>query len=143
MRLFVELSVLTPFVALLHVTLQAQTPPPLLARPSPTPRKIVDLAEQTAAMASFKKQLYDRINSQWLTRVKAQEPKLRAGTVRVRFTLTNAGEIRGVRILSNNSDERLKRLIVDAIKHTEIPAPPLLTYQNEVDIDLTFRLVQN
>ncbi len=98
---------------------------------------------QTAALVRFKKQLYDRIYSQWLIRAKAQKAKLRAGTVRVPLTLTRSGVIRDVHILSNNSGERLRRLTVDAIKHAEIPAPPLPTYQKEVDIDLTFRLGQN
>jgi len=75
--------------------------------------------------------------------VKAHEAELRAGTVRVRLTLTDSGKIRDVHILTTGAGGRFKRLTLDAINHTDIAPPPLLKGQREMDCDFTFRLVQD
>ena len=71
-------------------------------------------------MATYKKQLHDRINAQWLARVKAHDAELRVGTVRVHLMLTNAGKVRDLYVLPAGANGRLKRLVADAINHTDI-----------------------
>ena len=91
----------------------------------------------------YKKQLYDRVYTQWLARVKAHDAELRVGTVRVRLTLIDTGKIRDLRLLSTGASGRLKRLTLDAINHTDIAPPPLLKGQRDIDVDLTFRLLEH
>jgi hypothetical protein len=132
------------FAIAIWVSADAQTPPPLLARPSLAPLTFTSRERWNVAWESYKKQLYDRINAQWRATVKAHDDaKLRVGTVLVHFTLTDAGKVRDLYFLPTDASGRLKRLTADAINHTNIAPPPLLEGQKEVDLDLTFRLLQH
>jgi outer membrane biosynthesis protein TonB len=122
---------------------EAQTPPPLLARASPTMVKFTSGEGWVPAIEKYKKELYDRVYAQWLAQVKAHEAKLKIGTVRVGLTIIETGKIRDLRILSTGASRRLEKLTLDAINHTEIAPPPLLTTQSEIYFELTFRLLQH
>jgi hypothetical protein len=121
----------------------AQTPPPMLARASTPIPKFTSGEGWVPAIEKYKKELYDRIYAQWLARVKAHDAELKIGTVRVRLTVTETAQIRDLRILSTGASRRLERLTLDAINHTEIAPPPLLTTQSEASFDLTFRLLKH
>jgi hypothetical protein len=131
------------FAVAISLNAEAQTPPPLLAPPSPPIAKFTSGEQWIPAIEKYKKELYDRVYAQWLARVKAHDAELRVGTVRVRVTLTDTGRIRDLHILSTGASGRLKRLTPDAINHTDIAPPPLLTSQREISFDLTFRLLQH
>ena len=119
---------------------EAQTPPPLLARASPTITKFTSGEGWVPAIEKYNKELYDRLYVEWLARVKTHRAELKVGSVRVGLAVTETGKIRDLRILSTGASRRLERLTLDAINHTEIAPPPLLTTQNEVHFEFTFRL---
>jgi len=72
------------FAISISLAAEAQTPPPLLERPSATPVTFTSGEQWYVAMQSYKKELYDRVYARWLARVKVDDAKLRVGTVRVR-----------------------------------------------------------
>jgi len=119
---------------------EAQTPPPLLARALPTIPKFTSGEGWVPAIEKYNKELYDRLYAEWLARVKTHRAELKVGSVRVGLAVTETGKIRDLRILSTGASRRLERLTLDAINHTEIAPPPLLTTQNEVHFEFTFRL---
>ena len=128
-------------VVAISVNAEAQTPPPLLARVSTPIPKFTSGEFWVPAADKYKKELYARLNAEWLAQVKAHDDaELKIGTVRVSLAVTETGKIRDLRILSSGANRRLERLAVDAINHTEIAPPPLLTTQNEVHFEFTFRL---
>jgi hypothetical protein len=93
---------------------EAQTPPPLLARASTPIAKFTSGEGLVPAIEKYKKEFYDRVYPEWLARVKAHEAELEIGIVRVRFTVTETGRIRDLRILSTGASRRLERLTLDA-----------------------------
>ena len=131
------------FAVVVWASADAQTAPPLLAPPSPVPVTFTSAERWNLAIATYKKQLHDRINAQWLARVKAHSAELRVGTVHVHLTLTNAGKVRDLYVLPAGTNGRLKRLVADAINHTDIAPPPVLEGQKEIGVDLIFRLLQH
>ena len=99
-------------------------------------------AQQSAEAKAFQKRLYDAIGVQWRPRLQAHANELAVGVVHIDLTLTRAGKISNLRVVSNtSSNQRLAELSLDSIKHAKMPAPPTnLLEHGKFKSNLTFNL---
>jgi hypothetical protein len=96
-------------------------------------------SEKNTVSEAYQKRLYDSVGRQWFARMNAYRHELTPGTVDVFLVLSRDGTIRDVRVLANTSDQRVATLVIDAIKHSQIPRPPAaMLNENVFKTDMKF-----
>jgi hypothetical protein len=95
----------------------------------------------TYAEKKFKKLLADRIGRLWYASMETHRKQLVPGVVRIHVAVSPKRKILELRMTSNPSNKLSALLIMDAIRHAEIPSvPPELLIRGAYRDDYTFKI---
>jgi len=98
-------------------------------------------------LGRYKKTISDAIGSRWYYYVNNQIGLLNIGTVSVRFVVMPDGKVKGIKVLSNSSNESFASVSVSSIVEAEIPPIPeevaKLLENSRIEIDYSFTILSN
>ena len=98
-------------------------------------------------LGRYKKMVSDAIGSRWYYYVNNQIGILNVGTVDIRFQLEPNGKVKGIKVLSNTSNESFASVSISSIAEAEIPPIPpevaKLLDNGRLEIDYSFTILSN
>jgi len=98
-------------------------------------------------LGRFKKMLSDAIGSRWYYYVNNEIGLLNIGTVVIRFTVHEDGSVKGIKVLSNTSNESFATCSIRSIVEAEIPPIPpdvaAVLEGGKIEVDYTFTILSN
>lgn len=128
-------------ISCLVAAANAQTPPPLLARPAPEVTGPSGMAAKSGAMHPFIKELHDQIGRTWYRDVQANSQKIALGTIRIALIASPDGKITKLRVLNNTSDRLFADICLSAIYQAKIPpVPPELLTHGKFEDEISFTM---
>lgn len=105
------------------------------------------VAAASTPLGKFKKQLSDAIGSRWYYYVQNEIGLFNIGTVVIRFTVYADGTVKGVKVLTNTSNESFATCSIRAIIDAEIPPIPAelsaVLEGERIEVDYTFTILSN
>ena len=146
----------------------SSSPPPLTSRPRPEspaagfqaqkqqtrisgritnrgPRSAVDAVG--TPLGKYQKRVSDAIGSRWYYYVKAKMDLVSVGTAHLEAEVDKEGEVRNLRVLSNNANEAFANICLQSFQEAQIPPiPPDLVAtlpEGRLPVDITFTTYAN
>src|SRR5437879_467131 len=75
-------------------------------------------------LGRYEKIVGDSIGSRWFTYVDQKRDLISIGTLRVRFTIDRSGEVKGLKITENSSNEAFANVCVQSVLEAHLPPIP-------------------
>lgn len=105
------------------------------------------VAANATPLGRYKKMLSDAIGSRWYYYVNDRIGLLDIGTLEVRFVVKENGQVDGIKVVSNSSNESFVACSVQAIMEAEIPPIPKeivpLLENGRIEIEYSFTIISN
>jgi outer membrane biosynthesis protein TonB len=105
------------------------------------------VAANATPLGRYKKMLSDAIGSRWYYYVNDRIGLLDIGTLEVRFVVRENGQVDGIKVVSNSSNESFVACSVQAIMEAEIPPIPKeivpLLENGRIEIEYSFTIISN